>query len=52
MKGILFGRKACGVMSTLRCRRCHAAVCNEHAFFDEDLKNWSSVVKETGVRVG
>ena len=21
------------------------------AFFDEDLKNWSQVVKETGVRV-
>ena len=36
VKGILFGRKACGVMTTLRCRRCHSAVCNEHAFFDED----------------
>ena len=36
VKGILFGRKACGVMTTLRCRRCHSAICNEHAFFDED----------------
>ena len=36
VKGILFGRKACGVMTTLRCRRCHSAICNEHAFFDDE----------------
>ena len=37
VKGILFGRKPCGVMTTLRCRRCHSAICNEHAFFDEEV---------------
>ena len=34
--GILFSRKPCNVMTTLRCARCQGAICGDHARLQSD----------------